>query len=162
MTRSMTVVLATLVGLAIGSPARAADKDGVLKTAAAVDSVAVAPLAADVDWSLPAIELGQAKRPGSLSMLYASFASLQIFDAVSTLHGVQRGGAEGNPVVSGLVGNPAALWALKGGVSAASIAVAERLWRQHRRGASIATMVAANGVMAAVAARNASVLRNLR
>jgi uncharacterized protein DUF5658 len=161
MRRSIAIALTTVAALALGRPAWAADDraDAAQNVRASADArLAVSPLAGDVDWSLPAIEVRPATRPGPLSALYVSFAALQAFDAFSTLHGLGRGAAESNPVIAGVVGNPAAMWAVKGGVSAASILVAERLWRQHRRSASIATMVVANGVMAAVAARNAAVL----
>jgi len=36
------------------------------------------------------------------------------------------------------------------------------LWRHHRRAEAIVTMIAANGVMAAIAARNVGVLRASR
>ena len=38
-----------------------------------------------------------------------------------------------------VVGNQAAMWAMKAGVTTGSIVVAERLWRQNRRVAAIAT-----------------------
>ena len=59
-------------------------------------------------------------------------------------------------------GTPAAVWAVKAGATAASIFAAERLWHQHRRAEAIAVMIATNGLMAAVAAHNASVLRAQR
>ena len=43
-----------------------------------------------------------------------------------------------------------------------SIYVAERLWRGHHRGQAIAMMVVSNGIMAAVAASNASIIRSQR
>ena len=56
--------------------------------------------------------------------------------------------------------NQPALWAVKGATTFVSIFLAERLWRDHRRGQAIAVMVMTNAVMAAVAVSNASVLRN--
>ena len=73
-----------------------------------------------------------------------------------------EGARESNALVSGLAGRPAMFWALKGGSTAMSIFMAEQLWRHHRRAEAIVTMIAANGVMAAIAARNASVLRASR
>jgi hypothetical protein len=43
-----------------------------------------------------------------------------------------------------------------------SVSAAEVLWRRHRRAEAIATMVAVNSIMAAVALNNASVIRRLR
>jgi len=51
---------------------------------------------------------------------------------------------------------------VKGGVTAASILAADRLWRQGHKGKAIALMVTTNGVMAAVAAHNGSILRGLK
>ncbi len=101
-------------------------------------------------------------RPSMLPPLYVSLAALQAYDGYATLRGVTNGAREGNVLVSGLAGKPALFWALKGGSTAVSIVMAEQLWRHHRRVEAIATMVVANGVMAAIAARNASVLRSSR
>jgi hypothetical protein len=101
-------------------------------------------------------------RPPLLPPLYLSLAGLQAYDGYATLHGVTRGGRETNALVGGLTGTPAAFWTVKAGSTALTIVLAERLWRTHHRGEAIATMVVANGVMALVAARNASVLHASR
>ena len=101
-------------------------------------------------------------RPSMLPPLYVSFAALQAFDGYSTLYGVKNGARESNVLVSGLSGKPAMFWAVKGGSTAVTIFLAEQLWRRQRRAEAIVAMVAANGVMTAVAARNASVLRASR
>jgi hypothetical protein len=62
--------------------------------------------------------------------------------------------------VGRLASHPGALWVAKGGAAFLSIYTAERLWRRHHRGEAIAVMVISNGIMAAVAASNASVIRN--
>jgi hypothetical protein len=107
-----------------------------------------------------------ATRPPSrgpiLPMLYISLAALNVYDGSSTTRALKRGAAEANPMLVGISGNPAALWAVKAGVTAGTIVTAERLWRQHRRGAAIGMMIVSNGLMAAVAAQNASVIRRLR
>jgi len=51
---------------------------------------------------------------------------------------------------------------MKAGVTSGSIVLAERLWRSRRRAQAIAVMAAANGMMAAIATRNLSVLRAMR
>lgn len=101
-------------------------------------------------------------RPTLLPPLYLSLAGLQAYDGYATLHGVTSGGREANALVGGLTSTPAAFWAVKAGSTALTIVLAERLWRTHHRGEAIATMVVANGVMALVAARNASVLHASR
>lgn len=103
-----------------------------------------------------------AARPGMLAPLYVSLAALQAYDGYSTLKGVDRGARETNVLVGGLAGNPAAFWAVKAGSTAVSIYFAERLWREHRRAEAITVMIVTNGVMAAIAARNAAVLRSPR
>jgi hypothetical protein len=40
--------------------------------------------------------------------------------------------------------------------------IAERLWKHNNKAGAIAVMLATNGMMATVAARNASVLRQLK
>lgn len=101
-------------------------------------------------------------RPPILTPLYVGYASLQMLDGYVTRTGVAQGAAETNPLLAGLTGNAAAMWGIKGGATFASIYVAERLWRKHRRGEAIAVMIISNGVLAAVAARNVAVLRTAR
>jgi hypothetical protein len=101
------------------------------------------------------------RRPGVLPVLYVSFVALQGYDAYSTTAGIARGAKEANPAMRVVAGNQAALWAVKAGSTAASIWIAERMWKKNRVGA-IVTMAAVNGMMAAVAARNASILNRMR
>jgi hypothetical protein len=103
-----------------------------------------------------------AARPLMLPPLYVSLAGLQLYDGYATLRGVTGGGREANVLVGGLASKPAAFWAVKAGSTALTIVLAEQLWRTHHRGEAIATMVVANGLMAYVAARNASILRASR
>jgi hypothetical protein len=99
------------------------------------------------------------ERGPALPGLYAGLAGLQALDIYTTSRGLAGGAREGNPLLRGVAGNPAAMLIVKGSVTAASIAVSERLWKQHRRRRAIATMIATNGIMAAVAARNLWLLR---
>jgi hypothetical protein len=167
----MTAAVVLLTVAANVVPASAADNDVAIAAAAAATvaaddaaraaraAAAVRPLATDVDWSLPAVQFGAPARRGRvLPALYVSLAGLNAFDAYSTSAGLSRGAREANPLMKSVAGNPAALWAVKGGATAASILVAERLWKQNKRGQAIAVMVVTNGMMAVVAARNASVL----
>jgi hypothetical protein len=158
-----TVAAALVAAFFVTAVPAAADDHDVTLTAAAADSEAAPaprPLAADVDWSLPAVHIGgPVRRGGLLPALYVSLAGLNAFDAYSTSVGLSRGAREANPLMQSVAGNPAALWAVKGGATDASIFVAERLWKSNRRAQAIAVMVVTNGMMAVVAARNASVLR---
>lgn len=133
--------------------------------------VLTAPVfAADADSSGEARQELTVSRPASqpavrgavLPMLYGTLAGLQAYDAFSTMKGAQLGASEGNPVVAGVATNAGAMWAMKAGATMASIYAAEGLWRRHRRAEAIFTMVAVNGMMAAVAAHNASVVRGLK
>jgi hypothetical protein len=101
-------------------------------------------------------------RGTALPILYGSLALLQSYDAVATLRGVSVGGVEANPMMAGASRNPAAMWAVKAGVTTASIVAAERLWRQRHRGQAIAVMAIANSVMAGVALHNNAVIRGVR
>jgi hypothetical protein len=97
-------------------------------------------------------------RPAALIPLYVSFAGLQGYDGYSTIRGVRNGAREANPLVGGLAKQPAAFWTVKALSTVTTIYFAEQLWRQHKRGQAIMTMVVANAFMGAVAARNAYVL----
>ena len=114
--------------------------------------VLTAPVAAPV---LPA-----PSRPPALVPLYVGLSVLQVYDGYSTIRGVRDGNAETNPLIGGLASRPALLWSLKVGSTAVSIYLAEQYWRDHHPKKAIATMIVANGVMAAVAARNASLLKS--
>jgi hypothetical protein len=54
------------------------------------------------------------------------------------------------------------LWALKNASTGASIYAAETLWDRHQRVAAAVTMVAVNGMMAAMGVHNASVIQSLK
>lgn len=101
-------------------------------------------------------------RPAALPALYASYAALQVFDIYSTRQALARGAREVNPLMHGVVGNPATFWALKASVTAGTIFAAERLWKNNNKAAAIAVMVASNGIAAIVASKNAHTLRQLR
>jgi hypothetical protein len=141
-------------------PATLGAQDVVNITLRAPDTMEAAPPVAQ-----PRIELfatPQVSRPPTLPALYVSLGGLQAYDGYSTVHGVKNGARESNVLLGGLAGNPAAFWAIKGGSTALSIFMAERLWRSHHRAEAIVTMVVANSVMAAIAARNTSVIRSSR
>ena len=97
-----------------------------------------------------------------LAPLYVSFAGLQGYDGYTTLHGVSAGARESNAVVGGLASRPVAFWAVKAGSTVLTFAVAEQLWRNHHRREAVAAMIISNGLMAYVAANNASTLRATR
>lgn len=101
-------------------------------------------------------------RPAVLPGMYAGLATLEGYDAYSTLRALRNGAVEANPLMRGVVQHPAALVAVKGAATLGAIYVAERLWRGHRRKSAIALMVVSNGVLSVIAAHNTSVLRSRR
>ena len=101
-------------------------------------------------------------RPASLLPMYVALTGLQAYDGYSTLRGVGRGGSEQNPLVGGLAKQPAAFLTLKAVSTLTTIYAAEQLWRQHHRTQAVVLMAISNGVMVAVAARNASVIASQR
>jgi hypothetical protein len=103
-----------------------------------------------------------AARGPVLPVLYGSLISLQAYDGYSTSRGLQKGAVESNGLMASLATHPASLWAVKGTTGFISIYMAEQLWRQHRRGAAIALLVASNAMMAGVAANNRAILRRLK
>jgi hypothetical protein len=98
-------------------------------------------------------------RGSVLPSMYAGLIGLQAYDGYSTNRGLKNGASESNAVLGLVTAHPAAVWAVKGGTAFASIFVAERLWRTNHRAQAIALMAVSNGVMAAVAANNAGILR---
>ena len=98
-------------------------------------------------------ETRPAANRGALVPLYASFATLQMLDAHSTLRALRAGGEEQNPLLKGLADKPAALVALKAGVAVSTIALAEKVRGRSRVGA-IVLMAALNSAYATVVAHN--------
>ena len=158
------VVIAFGMIFATAAAGFAAGPDSAQAHAAADGSVHTV-LARTVDRPLPSIYAqpisGQPapSRGALLSSLYVGLAGLNAFDAYSTAKAVHAGLAtESNPVMRGLAGHSTAVWAVKGGVTAASVLLAERMWRNHRRLGAVTTMIVVNGMTAVVAANNAKVL----
>jgi len=102
-------------------------------------------------------EVPQGARPALLKSLYAASIGLQAYDGYSTYLGLRRGGVELNPAMQNPT--PTTLIVAKATMTLTTIAIADQLWRQHHRGQAIAVMIISNGLMAAVAAKNASVVR---
>ena len=93
------------------------------------------------------------ERPAALLPLYVGFAGLLAVDVHSTLSAVEAGARERNPVIRGVLGNPAGMVVLKGATAAGVILLSEKLW-PHNRTAPVITMVALNSAYAMVAAHN--------
>jgi hypothetical protein len=140
-----TLIFVLAVAFAAPMAARAADD----KPPVAAATIKVAPVP-------------EPRRPMILAPLYVSFAGLQGYDGYTTLHGVNAGARESNQIVGGLASKPVAFWAVKAGSTALTFLVAEQLWRNHHRREAVAAMIISNGLMAYVAANNASTLRATR
>ena len=153
-----------LMGLMLNAtPVFAADQDGATTLAPAIAAAATS-LAQRTDLTA-GINLTKFKtpgRPGLLPALYTGSALLEGYDAYSTLTALNSGASEANPLMRGITKSPAAFVALKAGVTMASIISAERMWKDNHRAAAVMMMVVSNGMMAAVAAHNASVLQRVR
>jgi hypothetical protein len=155
--------LAILVPFALTLFATSALADQERPSPASMSIPVVQPIAAvrHLEWSTPRIEVTSDERPKVLPVLYVSLAALQSYDVYSTTHGIARGAQEANSAMRGVVSNKAAFLAVKAGTTAVSILIAERMWKRNRVGA-IVSMAVVNGIMASVAAHNASVLRAVR
>ncbi len=94
----------------------------------------------------------------ALHALEASFAALQVLDAVSTLKAIDRGHTEQNPLMRGLVDRPAAFLAVKAGATVTTLWLVRRVARQNRL-AALLTMAAIDSGYAVLVSRNLQVLR---
>jgi Domain of unknown function (DUF5658) len=145
------LVLALVVGYPLSS--RAAESEP-----RPLPGQAARPFAADVNWSMtPRPVTGSDASCGSvLPSLYVSLAALNALDAYTTSRGIRAAVAgEANPLMRGVAAHPAALLAIKGGTTAATVLLSERLRKSHHRTAAVLTMIASNGVVAMVSVHNA-------
>ena len=86
--------------------------------------------------------------------LAASFVGLQALDVVTTLRGLHTGAAvEANPLVGNLANHPAALVAVKGSLTAATVASMNSLSKKHPKAAALA-MIALNAGSALIVRSN--------
>lgn len=85
--------------------------------------------------------------------MYASFAALQVMDAVSTNKAIRAGGVEANPAMAGIVKNKGAFMAVKLGTAAAAAFFSEKLAKHHPRKATVMMMVL-NVAYAGIVAHN--------
>lgn len=120
------------------------------------------PLTATATSAATSLTASAPTRPALLPVLYASYVALQAYDVYSTRQALGHGGLETNPLMQGVVNNSGAFWAMKAGVTTATILAAERLWKNDKKAAALGVMIASNAVAAIVARRNAGTLRQLR
>ena len=108
--------------------------------------------------TLPAVRPAGARRPSALMPLYVSFGTLQVLDGHSTVRALRRGAVEANPLMRGIVGNPAGLFAVKTAGTAGVIYAGEKLWKRNKA-AAVIFMVATNSAMAWVVQHNYRIVR---
>lgn len=160
------LLVATLLGAALSTPAFAADavdaQPAALVLAPATIAAAAAATTTAANTDVATRTNWKYGRPAMLPALYATSAALQGYDAYSTLTALKNGGREANPLMKGIVKSPAAFVAMKAGVTMASIMAAEQLWKNHHRFGAIGLMVASNVMMGMVAKHNAQVLSTLK
>jgi hypothetical protein len=101
-------------------------------------------------------------RPSLLPALYVAQGALQAMDAHSTYSAINRGAHEANPLMKNVVGNKGAMLAVKAGVAASTIWMAESMWKRGNRVGAIVTMIAANSVTGFVVAHNYKLARQLQ
>lgn len=106
-------------------------------------------------------DVGLGPTRGVLVPLYISFATLQALDAHTTIHALNHGAREMNPMMQGIASRPAALIAVKGGVAASTILIADKLRTRSRIGA-VVFMAAVNSLYATVVANNYSTIASLQ
>jgi hypothetical protein len=121
-------------------------------------AVAAAPAAEAVStptFTRPTMHAEQSiGRPSMLPALYVAQGALQAMDMHSTMQAISRGAHEANPLMQGVVGNKGAMMAVKAGVAASTILMAECLWKKGNRTGAIVSMIVANSVTAVVVAHN--------
>jgi hypothetical protein len=161
------LLLATVLSATIATPTFAADATDAQSPALSIAPATIAAAAASAAPGAAAQDFAPRTsfkygRPSLLPALYATSAALQGYDTYSTLSALKNGAREANPIMKGIVNNPAAFVAMKAGVTTASIMAAERLWKGNHRMGAIGLMVASNVMMGVVAAHNSRVLASLK
>jgi Domain of unknown function (DUF5658) len=166
---------ALLVVAGISGPARAWAQEAVASSVLPADVSLVLPLTEASGVLFPvgdAVEAGpnavpessaslDLRRPAALPALYASTVLLQVLDAHSTLTAIEHGAHEANPLMQDVAAHPGALVAVKAGVAAGMIYLAEKNWRRHPV-AVVVMMVVFNTVQAIVVAHNYKVASTAR
>lgn len=133
-------------------------------TGAAADVKADTITAVEADGQIPRPTfrvdvVGPAKRPVALPVLYGTLVALQAADFYTTKKGLSLGARETNPVMRG--GDTNTMVFVKAASTAATILIAEKMWKKNKAGA-IAMMLATNVDYGAVVANNARVIGELR
>jgi hypothetical protein len=102
------------------------------------------------------------RRPWPLPMLYGASTFFNGYDAYVTLSAVNSGAMEVNPALKPFTNHPVAFIAVKAGLTVASIAVADQIWKDNHGARAVVLMLLANAMMVGVTAHNAAVLQRVR
>lgn len=120
-------------------------------TAAVVSGTAVqtrAPVAAPA----PAARVGAPWTSKPLRVtLFGSFVALQALDAASTMMAIRAGGVESNPIMGSIASNPAALIAVKSAATFSTLAIMQRISKDHPKAAILLASVLDSAYVAIVA-----------
>jgi Domain of unknown function (DUF5658) len=159
-------VIAAIVGFVIMSASSGFAEDCLivpLLTGLTSDSAtAAAPSAVSQTPSSQVDPVTRPRRPWPLPMLYGSSTFLNSYDAYLTLSAVNAGATEVNPVLKPFTNHPAAFIAVKAGLTAASIAGVEQMWKDNHRASAVVLMLLTNAMMVGITAHNAAVLQRVR
>lgn len=161
----MLTASSIVVALALSATAGVTATESTAPAAAPValsEAVKSVPVPPAVSPARPRVEAWMVdrleRRPAALPVLYGSLGTLNVLDAYSTRRAIDAGAYEANPLMRQAAGSMGSLLAVKAASTAAAIYFSERAWKKNRKGAVI-VMAIANGVTAAIVARN---LRNAR
>lgn len=159
-------VLAAIVGFVMMSASSAFADDRVIApsiTGAFIDTAtSIAPSPNGQTPTRQAVDITRPRRPWPLPALYGSAIFLHSCDTYLTLSALNAGASEVNPVLKPFTNHPVAFIAVKAGLTAASIAGAEQMWKDNHRGRAVALMLLTNAMMVGIAAHNAAVLQTIR
>ena len=109
-----------------------------------------------------AVDITMPRRPWPLPALYGSATFLHACDTYLSLSALNAGALELNPVLKPFTNHPVAFIAVKAGLTAASIAGAEQMWKHDHRAKAVVLMMLTNAMMVGITAHNAAVLQTFR
>lgn len=159
-------VVAAIVGFVMMSASSAFAEDRVIApsiTGAFLDTATSLALSPDGQTATgQAVDITAPRRPWPLPALYGSAIFLHACDTYLSLSALNAGASELNPVLKPFTNRPVAFIAVKAGLTAASIAGAESMWKNSHRGRAVVLMLLTNAMMVGITAHNAAVLQTIR
>jgi hypothetical protein len=153
MTRTLLTSLVVLLTLSVATAARANTADGLSAASAsapAAPTPTARPAVASSEIESRLFGKDPGPRPKALLGLYASLGVLTSLDLISTHKALANGAVEANPALPSGAGMQLMVKTL---TTVSTIAVVEQMWKRNKM-AAIVTMIAANGLLAAVSLNN--------